>query len=415
MILTATEFRTSGQGGEATGIASVTDGSDLKRVSGFNNEDDPDFLPAAFSTVNPLTSVPGTGWGSGIAFNTHYEVRGIGTGLNYRNSSGKLISELDLTDAEKCALIYDWIAAGNASNNDADLDYEAAAEWAKTSGWTCENRTDPTMSDTDGDLLDDGWEYFFWYHAKAGAIINGKWQRLTGMKFNLADMAGGDVIPSEAIVYAFDPNTFRASGTTYITLKNGEKYALNLDDVDGDGLTDAEEWVLGTNPVNWDSDGDGISDYFECLNGLDPLDPIDGDRVNGDVVNPNNVYGNTYNNPDGDFMAWMESEGTYSIVGIEGKLYAVPGTPVTTNYVEEVTTNDVDSTVTTTRVDVVKSVNVGFVLKGGTSSANGGYTYPGSDKDQPSTTLLGKEIKTTGSGNVYTVEDITLTISTIDA
>lgn len=43
------------------------------------------------------------------------------------------------------------------------------------------------------------------------------------------------------------------------------------DDSDGDGLTDAEEASLGTDPFDPDSDGDGMTDGWEVANSLDPL------------------------------------------------------------------------------------------------------------------------------------------------
>ena len=46
-------------------------------------------------------------------------------------------------------------------------------------------------------------------------------------------------------------------------------------DNDGDGLTNAEEQQLGTNPNDDDTDGDGISDSGEVLQGTDPLDVND--------------------------------------------------------------------------------------------------------------------------------------------
>ena len=44
-------------------------------------------------------------------------------------------------------------------------------------------------------------------------------------------------------------------------------------DSDGDGLTDGEEYIRGTNPLLADSDGDGYSDLFEIQMNADPNDP----------------------------------------------------------------------------------------------------------------------------------------------
>lgn len=53
------------------------------------------------------------------------------------------------------------------------------------------------------------------------------------------------------------------------------------DDIDGDGLSNAEEIPYGTDPYNVDSDGDRLGDYEEVMShGTDPLDPdSDGDGV----------------------------------------------------------------------------------------------------------------------------------------
>jgi hypothetical protein len=65
-------------------------------------------------------------------------------------------------------------------------------------------------------------------------------------------------------------------------------------DTDGDGLTDAEEAVLGTDPAQADTDADGLADKEETQTyGTDPLNPdTDGDGYkDGDEVrngyNPN--------------------------------------------------------------------------------------------------------------------------------
>ncbi len=50
-------------------------------------------------------------------------------------------------------------------------------------------------------------------------------------------------------------------------------------DSDGDGLTDAEELALGTDPLNPDTDGDGYSDGVEVRSGYCPLTPAPGDKI----------------------------------------------------------------------------------------------------------------------------------------
>ena len=46
-------------------------------------------------------------------------------------------------------------------------------------------------------------------------------------------------------------------------------------DRDGDGLTNLQEYQLGTDPNNPDTDGDGVSDGQEVINGTNPLNPKD--------------------------------------------------------------------------------------------------------------------------------------------
>ena len=52
-------------------------------------------------------------------------------------------------------------------------------------------------------------------------------------------------------------------------------------DVDGDGLTNAEEEALGTDPYSKDTDGDGYDDGEEVSGNTDPTDETDAPYAGG--------------------------------------------------------------------------------------------------------------------------------------
>ena len=83
-------------------------------------------------------------------------------------------------------------------------------------------------------------------------------------------------------------------------------------DSDGDGLTDQEEFALGTNPYKMDTDGDGFTDKEEVDKGFDPkrvedsmLVDLDGDGLIGeDEVK----YGTSPHRSDSDFDGYSDGE-----------------------------------------------------------------------------------------------------------
>src|SRR5882672_2204548 len=128
--------------------------------------------------------------------------------------------------------------------------------------------------------------------------------------------SAGDGIPDDwKIAHGFDPNdrTVANADTDGDGLTNLQEFQLGTDprnpdtdgdgvtdgeevkrgtnplnaDTDGDGLTDAEEIRLGTNPLNPDTDGDGIPDGIEVKLGLNPLVPDPTNSVQGHVVDSN--------------------------------------------------------------------------------------------------------------------------------
>jgi hypothetical protein len=97
------------------------------------------------------------------------------------------------------------------------------------------------------------------------------------------------------------------SGATNTAYGNAATDPLKAD-TDGDGLTDgAEETTYGTDPNKADTDAGGVDDGTEVANGTDPLDPSD-DLPSGSVDSDGDgltdaqeaTYGTDPNNPDTD-------------------------------------------------------------------------------------------------------------------
>jgi len=267
--------------------------SDLTKVDSYNHDED--YLPkhAAYGNYDfsPDPDHP---------FTAVMEIRGLEGKESGLNELG--ISEYDLSEAETYALLADFAAAGNAISGTNDVDYANATNWATSVQWTPEavdelgNRLNPISGDTDGDGFDDGWEYYFWYNAKIGSVVGGKWSRLEGRRFDPTSPKLYTRISSAEIVAAFDPHRYRYGG-----------------DTDNDGLTDFEEYILGTNPVCCDTMGDGVLDSYKVLNGL--LERLVKLEVEEDP-----------DNPDADFMARCEyAEDTFTVYTFEnGEMLALP-------------------------------------------------------------------------------------------
>lgn len=301
-----------GSGGTLVSI----DGAGGELGKGASLNDDGDYLPTDAQLTSTVAS--GTGWDtSGQPFTARLEARGFHKGLNFGmfpiTDGEGWVSDLDLSTAEIAALNR-YVATRTdlpwCTNDYADVmtDYDMRTNamacirqsWQgykkddpTTWGFTVENRTDPTQWDTDGDNIPDGYEYYYWYAATVGYDAAGT--QMTGEKFNLADIESPIPITSAEIAGLMNPNI-------------AANYQWGKQDSDEDGLSDYEEYVLGTNPFNWDTDGDGLSDLYEVLYGIDPL-------ANNSTAN-NGDY-----NGDGDYMA-TATLGTYAIYEYGGKAYA---------------------------------------------------------------------------------------------
>ncbi len=127
--------------------------------------------------------------------------------------------------------------------------------------------TDPNQKDTDGDGLEDGEE---------------------------VNTYGTDPLDTDTDDGGVDDGTeVDTDGTDPL---DGSDDNVGSGDSDGDGLSDAEEEDLGTDPENADSDGDGLSDGVEVNSTeTDPLDSDsdddgleDGTEINETGTDPNN-------------------------------------------------------------------------------------------------------------------------------
>ncbi|TYP98346.1 gliding motility-associated-like protein, partial [Tenacibaculum adriaticum] len=90
-------------------------------------------------------------------------------------------------------------------------------------------------------------------------------------------------------------------------------------DCDNDGLTNAEEAIMGTDPSNPDSDNDGITDGIETNNGSDPIDPCDPNPAaipdgdcDGDGISNSIEAGNDPNN-----LVDTDNDGTPDILDLD--------------------------------------------------------------------------------------------------
>ena len=171
--------------------------------------------------------------------------------------------------------------------------------------------TDPLAADTDADGLDDGWEVDWGLDpaspsdgadadADGDGLANGR-ERALGTSPVLADTDGDGLPDGWEVGCGLDPLSAdgpdgasgdpdgdglsnaqeRIVGTSPTAFDtDGDGAGDGAGDADGDGLSNAEEFAYGTSPVLADTDDDGVSDYDE-IHADPPTDPCDPD-MDGD-------------------------------------------------------------------------------------------------------------------------------------
>jgi Concanavalin A-like lectin/glucanases superfamily/Bacterial TSP3 repeat len=205
--------------------------------------------------------------------------------------------------------------------------------------------TNPLNPDTDGDSLSDGWEVANGLDPLSAVGENGATGDPDGDLLSNADELSYGSDPQmidtdsdglcdgeDVFVYSSDYRylDWAAAGIVYtdagdVRTFKGELTAGSspvVADSDGDGLNDGEEISLGTLPDDPDTDGDGMGDGWEATNGLNPLDPADA-GLDGDTDGLTNYQEFLWstdpadNDSDGDTLldGW---EVTYNNNGLDG-------------------------------------------------------------------------------------------------
>ncbi len=256
----------------------------------------------------------------------------------------------------------------DGDNSIPGLDLSNLGEYALTNAVNYPGATNPNKADSDDDLLGDNWE-----------ITN---------DFRVALSFNGMPITN---MYITDPNNPDTDGdllpdgweeTHYLNpLDDGTINTNNgaFGDHDGDGLSNYQEYLNGSDPDNVDTDGDGFSDDWEFAWGTQATNASDPVVVNDDGPYDWYLFGGQPQDPqlsdpsengsiDHPFDAIQEAinvaSNGYTILIQEGQYYGVgnrdinPGTLQLRILAEN--TNDVSRT-------IVKShgLGAGFIFEGG--------------------------------------------------
>ncbi len=173
------------------------------------------------------------------------------------------------------------------STNPKEMDTDGDWMW---DDWELANNLDPTnaadgLLDADGDTLANKLEFVFMDKGYDPVVAN------NAAEFPWTEDPDGDDLNTQIEfvthqTHPRQPDTDGDSMNDGWELANGFNAKLNNRvsgpanhhpdaDLDGDGLTNAEEEQYATKPNNADSDGDGVDDKTEITQGSNPNDPDD--------------------------------------------------------------------------------------------------------------------------------------------
>ena len=134
--------------------------------------------------------------------------------------------------------------------------------------------TNPLLADTDGDGLLDGWEVSNALNPTSATEDDGPF----------GDLDGDGLDNMSEQIFGGDPRLADTDGDG-LTDAQEVQYGTNLSDsdTDKDGLTDKQEVDAGYNPLDCDMDRDGMPDGWEDHFGLNPVSAAGGDGADGDL------------------------------------------------------------------------------------------------------------------------------------
>jgi len=198
------------------------------------------------------------------------EINTYGTDPNDSDSDDDGLSDGDEintygTDPNNADSDGDWLSDGvevntyNTDPNDSDSDDDGLSDGEEVDIYG----TDPNNSDTDNDGMPDDWEIS--YDLNPNDDLDGS-----------EDLDGDGLTNLEEFNIETDPSDFDSDDDG---LSDGEEVNTyntdpNDEDSDGDSLSDGEEVnTYGTDPNADDTDGDSYDDDEEIEAGTDPLDP----------------------------------------------------------------------------------------------------------------------------------------------
>jgi PKD repeat protein len=174
----------------------------------------------------------------------------------------------------------DWDIFVSKLDGPDDIDYDGLLNEVETNTGIyvdeTDTGTDPHDPDTDDDGLTDGWEVENGLDPNDGTGDNGA----------EGDLDGDGLTNIEEYNNNTDPNDADSDDDGLTDGEEVNTYGTDPNDVDSDddGLTDDEEvHTHSTDPNDPDSDGDGLPDVWEVDNDLDPTDNTGDNGADGDL------------------------------------------------------------------------------------------------------------------------------------